>query len=93
MPLTPGLHVAAAGFAAEDAAELSFEEGDLLTVVPSDAPEGWCLATTKSTGRTGLAPSDFLDPVVAARVLDRDGTRLAPEMPRADAGRRRLVRI
>ena len=69
MPLTPGLHVAAAGFAAEDAAELSFEEGDLLTVVPSDAPEGWCLATTKSTGRTGLAPSDFLDPVTAARVL------------------------
>ena len=51
--------IALADFTAEDAAELSFEKGSVLTILATTAPEGWYLASN-SAGKRGLVPQELL---------------------------------
>lgn len=53
--------VALAEFSAEFEVELSFKEGDLLTVLNVAAPEGWLKARDRS-GKEGLVPESYLAP-------------------------------
>ena len=55
---------ALADFAAQDAAELSFAEGERLTVMDTAAPEGWLLAKN-SAGKMGLVPDAYVDKPIA----------------------------
>jgi hypothetical protein len=46
-------------FTGEDATELSFREGDILTIVPEPPPEGWLYAEN-SAGERGLVPATYV---------------------------------
>ena len=46
-------------FTGEDATELSFREGDVLTILPEPSPEGWLYAEN-SAGTRGLVPATYV---------------------------------
>ena len=46
-------------FTGEDATELSFREGDVLTILPEPSPEGWLYAEN-SAGERGLVPATYV---------------------------------
>ena len=51
--------VGLADFTAEFDVELSFKEGDALTVLEVQAPEGWLMARD-AAGKEGLVPESYL---------------------------------
>ena len=56
-----------ASFEAQDPAELSVDEFEVITVFTALAPEGWCLAT--KGGAEGLVPRDYVERLQPGHLL------------------------
>ena len=78
---------ALADFHAEFDVELSVKQGDALTVLAVEAPEGWLMARN-CEGQSGLVPESYLD---EAEDEAADAGDIAPEGGFMDVGRGRLL--
>lgn len=60
--------IAIASFEAQDPAELSIHENELIVVFTAPAPEGWCLALKQ--GAEGLVPKNYVERLRNGRIVD-----------------------